>query len=385
MKFLPLVWRNLMRRKVRTIFTALSILVAFVLFGALMAIRGGFSLGIELAGADRLVMIHKVSFIQPLPIAYGARIAATSGVTAVTHASWFGGIYQDERNFFANMAVEPESFLEMYPEYVLPEDQKKTWLADRTGAIVGRALVERFGWKIGDRIPLQAPIWRKPDGSAWEFTIDGIYDSGKQGTDITQMFFHYDYLNETRDEEARDIVGWYTIRVADPSGAANLADRIDAQFANSAAETKTSTEKAFVQAFANQIGDIGAIMIAILVTVLFTILLVSGNTMAQSIRERTNELAVLKTLGFTDRHVLGLVLLESLLLAVVAGLLGLGVAWLIILQGDPTGGLLPAFYLPTRDIVIGIILIVALGLVAGALPAWRAGQLKIVDALRQQG
>jgi putative ABC transport system permease protein len=356
-----------------------------VLFGALMAIRGGFSLGIELAGADRLVMIHKVSFIQPLPIAYGARIAATPGVTAVTHASWFGGIYQDERNFFANMAVEPETFLEMYPEYVLPEDQKKKWLADRTGAIVGRALVERFGWKIGDRIPLQAPIWRKPDGSAWEFTIDGIYDSGKQGTDLTQMFFHYEYLNETRSEEARDIVGWYTIRVADPNGAANLADRLDAQFANSAAETKTSTEKAFVQAFANQIGDIGTIMIAILVTVLFTILLVSGNTMAQSIRERTNELAVLKTLGFTDRHVLGLVLLESVLLAVVAGLLGLGLAWLIILQGDPTGGLLPAFYLPGRDIVIGIVLIIALGIVAGALPAWRAGQLKIVDALRQQG
>jgi putative ABC transport system permease protein len=385
MKFLPLVWRNLMRRKVRTIFTALSILVAFVLFGALMAIRGGFSLGIELAGADRLVMIHKVSFIQPLPIAYQARIAATPGVTGVTHASWFGGIYQDERNFFANMAVEPETFLEMYPEYVLPEDQKKKWLADRTGAIVGRALVERFGWKIGDRIPLQAPIWRKPDGSAWEFTIDGIYDAGKQGTDVTQMFFHYDYLNETRSEETRDIVGWYTIRVADPSRAANLADRLDAQFANSAAETKTSTEKAFVQAFANQIGDIGTIMVAILVTVLFTILLVSGNTMAQSIRERTNELAVLKTLGFTDRHVLGLVLLESLLLAVVAGVLGLGLAWLIILQGDPTGGLLPAFYLPTRDIVIGVVLIIALGLVAGALPAWRAGQLKIVDALRQQG
>ncbi|MGH9161464.1 MAG: ABC transporter permease [Vicinamibacteraceae bacterium] len=385
MKFLPLVWRNLMRRKVRTIFTALSILVAFVLFGALMAIRGGFSLGIELAGADRLVMIHKVSFIQPLPIAYLPRITATPGVTAVTHASWFGGIYQDERNFFANMAVEPESFLAMYPEYVLPEDQKKKWLADRTGAIVGRGLIERFGWKIGDRIPLQAPIWRKPDGSAWEFTIDGIYESGKQGTDVTQMFFHYDYLNETRAEETRDIVGWYTIRVADPGRAANLANRLDAQFANSAAETKTSTEKAFVQAFANQIGDIGTIMIAILVTVLFTILLVSGNTMAQSIRERTNELAVLKTLGFTDRHVLGLVLFESVLLAVVAGVVGLGLAWLIILQGDPTGGLLPAFYLPARDIVIGIVLIVALGIVAGALPAWRAGQLKIVDALRQQG
>ncbi|MPY90146.1 MAG: FtsX-like permease family protein [Luteitalea sp.] len=385
MKFLPLVWRNLMRRKVRTIFTALSILVAFVLFGVLMGLRGAFTLGIELAGADRLVMIHKVSFIQPLPVAYQARIAATPGVTDVTHASWFGGIYQDERNSFAQMAVEPETFLEIYTEYVLPADQKKAWLADRTGAIVGRGLIEKFGWKIGDRIPLQATIWRKPDNSAWEFTIDGIYDSGKQGTDVNSMFFHYDYLNEARNEEVRDIVGWYTMRVGDPSRAADLANRIDAQFANSAAETKTSTEKAFVQAFANQIGDIGAIMIAILATVLFTILLVSGNTMAQSIRERTNELAVLKTLGFTDGHVLGLVLLESVLLAVVGGALGLGIAWLIILGGDPTGGLLPAFYLPARDVVIGVVLIVALGLVAGALPAWRAGQLKIVDALRRQG
>lgn len=382
MKFLPLVWRNLMRRKVRTIFTALSIFVAFLLFAGLMALRGAFSMGIDLAGQDRLVMIHKVSFIQPLPISYMARIQAAPGVAQVTHASWFGGIYQEPRNFFAQMAVDPESWLAMYPEYVLPEEQRKAWLGDRTGAIVGRKLAERFGWKLGDRVPLQGTIFRKSDGSAWEFTIDGIYDAGKVGADTTQLFFHYDYLNETRTV-LRDYVGWYVVRVSDPAAAPDIASRLDSLFANSAAETKTSTEKAFVQAFANQIGDIGTIMIAIAVTVLFTMLLVSGNTMAQSIRERTSELAVLKTLGFTDGRVLGLVLLESLMLAVVAGGLGLTVAWLIIQGGDPTGGLLPAFFLPPRDVAIGTALVLALGLAAGALPAWQAARLRIVEALRK--
>lgn len=384
MKFLPLVWRNLMRRKVRTIFTALSILVAFLLFGGLMALRGAFSMGIDIAGQDRLVMIHKVSFIQPLPFAYRGRIEASPGVTAVTHASWFGGIYQEPSNFFAQMAVEPESWLEMYPEYVLPPEQKQAWLANRTGCIVGRATADRFGWKVGDRVPLQGTIWRKEDGSAWEFTVDGIYEAGKPGTDTTQMFFQYDYLNEARTI-GRDWVGWYVVRIADADAAVDISQRLDAQFANSSSETKTSTEKAFVQAFANQIGDIGAIMIAIVVTVLFTILLVAGNTMAQSIRERTGELAVLKTLGFSDKGVLSLVLVESLVLALVAGGLGLAVAWVVIQLGDPTNGLLPAFYLPWRDVAIGVALIVTLGLAAGALPAWQAGRLKIVDALRRQG
>ncbi len=382
MKYLHLVWRSLLRRKVRTIFTALSILVAFLLFGALMALRGAFSMGVDLAGADRLVMIQKVSFIQPLPLAYQGRIAAAEGVASVTHSSWFGGIYQDPSNFFAQMAVEPGPFLDMYPEYVLPDEQRQAWLANRTGAIIGRALAERFGWQIGDRIPLQATIWQQPGGGAWEFTIEGIYDAGVQGTDVSQMFFHYDYLNEGREFGA-DLVGWYVIRVDNPDEADRVAQRLDAMFANSPSETKTSTEKAFVQAFASQIGDIGAIMIAILVTVLFTILIVAGNTMAQSIRERTNELAVLKTLGFTDGKVLGLVLLESCLLAVIGGGIGLALAWLATQGGDPTGGLLPPFRLPPRDLLLGVGLIVALGLASGLVPALQARRLRIVDALRK--
>jgi putative ABC transport system permease protein len=383
-KYLHLVWRSLLRRKVRTLFTALSILVAFLLFGALMALRVAFTLGVDLAGADRLVMIQKVSFIQPLPLSHKARIEATEGVSAVTHNSWFGGIYQDPRNFFPQIAVEPEPFLLMYPEYLLPEPNRQAWYGNRTGAIVGRTLADRFGWQVGDRIPIQPTIWRKADGSGWEFTIDGIFDAGTQGTDLNQMFFHFDYLNEAR-EFGRDLVGWYVIRVAEPDEADLVAQRLDALFANSPSETKTSTEKAFVQAFASQIGDIGAILMAVLAAVLFTILLVAGNTMAQSIRERTSELAVLKTLGFTDGRLLALVLFESCLLAAIGGGLGLALAWVVVQGGDPTGGLLPAFYLPARDVVLGVGLIVTLGLLAGLLPAWQASRLRIVDALRRQG
>lgn len=387
MKFLPLVWRNLMRRKVRTIVTSLAILVAFVLFGALMSIRAAFSMGVDIAGAERLVMIHKVSFIQPLPYSYLERIRATQGVKDVTHANWFNGIYQDPKNFFANMAVDPESWFRIYKEFVVPEDQKKAWLANRTGAIVGVDLAKRFDWQIGDRIPLVSPIYRRPDGSAWEFTIEGVYDSPVQGTDKTQFFFHYDYLAETyrSDPNFSGIVGWFVIEVNDPATSDRLALQLDQLFANSPAETKTATEKAFAAGFANQVGDIGSIMMAITAVVMFFILFVAGNAMAQSIRERTNELAVLKTLGFSEGRILMLVLLESCLIAIVGGGLGLAIAWVIIAQGDPTGGFLPAFYLPGRDLMIGIALVLALGLGTGLLPAIQASRLKIVDALRRTG
>jgi putative ABC transport system permease protein len=379
MKFLPLVWSNLKRRKVRTVFTSLSIFVAFVLFGLLMAIRSAFSYGAELAGTDRLMMFHKVSFGQPLPLSHKAEIAATQGVAAVSHATWFGGVYQDPRNRFVQLAVDGESFLDMHADHLLSSEERSAWLADRTGCIVGRDLARRFRWRVGDRIPL-----RRSDGSAWALTLDGIYDSGKEGASANQMLLHYAYLNE-RQTRARDHVGWYLIRVADPSHAGELAEALDARFANSAHETKTATEKAFLQAWANQIGDIGSIMIAVLGTVLFTILLVVGNTMAQAIRERTSELAVLKTLGFTDSQVLGLVLLESMLLAGVSGGLALAFAWLVVQRGDPTGGLLPSFSLSGGDFALGGGLVLALGLAAGALPALQARRLPIVSALRREG
>jgi putative ABC transport system permease protein len=381
MKYLPLLWKSLWRKKVRTIFTLLSVFVAFLLFGLLMTIREAFSFGVDIAGLDRLVLIHKVSLIMPLPVSYLDRLKATEGVEIATHNSWFGGVYQDPSNFFAQIAVEPEPFMKLYPEYRLPPEQMTAWLADRQGAIVGVDLARRFNWKIGDRIPIQATIWQPVSGSVWEFNIVGIYD-GDQGVDKTQFFFRYDYLDENR-AQGKGLVGWYVVKIDDPSRAQEMAARFDSMFANSSAETKTTTEKGFVEGFAKQIGDIGAIMIAILAAVLFTMMLVAANTMAQSVRERTSEVGVLKTLGFSNVSILTLVLAESLLITVIGGGLGLGLAWLFVQQGDPTGGMLPIFMLPARDVLAGAALIVSLGLLAGLLPAISAMNLKITDALRR--
>jgi putative ABC transport system permease protein len=386
MKFLHIVWRNLMRRKIRTFITLMTIMVAFVLFGVLMAIRAAFSMGVDVAGADRLMMIHKVSIIQLLPKSYGDRIRATEGVTEVSHANWFGAYYQEPKNFVQNMAVDPESWLRMYPEFEVPEDQKKAWFADRTGAVVGADLAKKWNWKVGDRVPLISPIYRKPDGSPWDFTIDGIYDSSKQGVDKTQFFFHWEYLNQTFRNSGflNSQVGWYVFRVADPSTSDQLAKRVDAMFANSSAETKTATEKAFVSDFAKQVGDIGSIMMAIAGIVMFFILFVAGNAMAQSVRERINELGVLKTLGFGDGRILSLVLLESCTIAILGGGLGLLIAWTFItIVGDPTGGLLPIFHFPPRDLILGWALVLVLGVGTGLVPALQASRLKIVDALRR--
>ena len=386
MKFLPLIWRNLLRRKIRAIFTLLSLLIAFVLFGVLMAIRAAFSMGVDIAGADRLMVIHRVSIIQPLPQSYGPKIRSTPGVTDLTHANWFGGYYQEPTNFLANMAVDPESWLRMYPEYELPEEQKKAWFGDRTAAIVGIDTATKFNWKIGDRVPLISPIYRKPDGSPWDFTIAGIYDSTKPGVDKTQFFFHYDYMNETlraANVGFRDIIGWYVFKVADPATADQVAKRVDTMFENSTAETKTATEKVFAADWAKQVGDIGAIMVAITAVVMGFILFVAGNAMAQSVRERISEVGVLKTLGFSDGRVLALVLIESCTMAVVGGGLGLLLAWAIISQGDPTGGFLPIFHFPPRDVVFGVALVVLLGIGTGLIPALQARRLKIVDALRR--
>ncbi|HUQ86438.1 MAG TPA: FtsX-like permease family protein [Vicinamibacterales bacterium] len=381
MKFLPLLWSSLWRKKVRTIFTLLSVFIAFLLFGLLMTIRGAFSFGVDIAGLDRLVIIHKVSLIMPLPVSYKERLATTEGVSMVSHQTWFGGVYQKPENFFAQMVVEPEPFMKIYPEFKIPPDQVKAWLADRQGVIVGVDLAKRFNWKIGDRIPIIGTIWQPKQGQVWDFNIAGMYD-GDSGVDKTQMFLRYDYLDENR-LRGEGLVGWYVVKINDSSQAQQMGAKFDSMFANSSAETKTTTEKGFVEGFAKQIGDIGAIMIAILVAVLFTMLLVAANTMAQSVRERTSEVGVLKTLGFSNAAVLMMVLSESVLIAVIGGALGLGLAWLIVQRGDPTNGMLPIFVLPQRDVAIGAVMIVVLGLIAGALPAFNAMNLKITDALRR--
>jgi putative ABC transport system permease protein len=382
MKFLPLVWRNLLRRKVRTTFTLLSIMVAFVLFGYLSAVRVAFGMGVDVAGADRMMVIHKVSLIQPLPESYLGRIAAVDGVADISHMAWFGGVYQDPRNFFAQFAVDPESYLRLYPEIVLSDEEREAWLRNRTGAIVGRVTADRFGWEVGDRIPIEGTIFRTRSGPTWEFTIDGIYEAGTEGYDTSTFLFHHEYLMEANALGQR-FIGQFIIRIDDPAQSAAVAAAVDVRFANSPAETRTSTEQAFLQGFADQIGNIGAIVTAILGAVFFTILVITANTMAQSIRERTNELAVLKTLGFTDRRVLALVLIESLALAVTGGAVGLGLGWLLIGLGDPTGGFLAVFLIPTRDLVVGGALVVLLGFASGAVPALLATRLRIVDALRK--
>ena len=383
MKYLHLVWTNLGRKKLRTLLTLLSILVAFVLFGFLSAIKQALVGGVDLAGADRLIVRHKVSIIQLLPESYKARMERIPGVALATHQTWFGGVYQDPKNFFMQNPVVPEEFLAMHPELILAPEQKKAWLATRTGAIVGRKTAERFHWKIGDKVPIQSTIWGQQDGSrTWEFDIVGIYDGKDKGTDTTPLFFRYDYFDEAR-RGANGLVGWYTIRVRDPSRAAEVAKLVDQEFENSSAETKTEPEGAFIQAWASQLGNIVLIVAAILGAVFFTILLVAGNTMAQAVRERTGELGVLKAIGFSNGQIVALVLAESCLLTVLGGGLGLGLAWIVISRGDPTSGLLPMFYLRTRDLLLGLGISVALGICTGIFPAIQAMRLRVADALRR--
>jgi putative ABC transport system permease protein len=389
MKFLPLVFRNLARKKVRTAFTLLSVFISFLLFGLLAAVRAGFSQGAEAAAPDRLITINKVSLIQPLPIKYGATILSIPGVEKVSHQNWFGGYYQDQRNQDAQFAVDPESFLEVHDEYVLSDEEKATWFANRTGAIVGSALAEKYGWKVGDRIPLQATIWQKRDGSrTWEFTLDGIYEAAREGVDLSGFYFHYEYLKEAAigfggPSSEFNLVGMYELRIADPAQGPTISKEIDRRFANSEYETKTTTEKAFAQSFANQIGSIGTIVTGIVAVVFFTLLLVAGNTMAQAVRERTNEVGVLKTLGFTDGKVLLLVLGESLLIAVAGGLPGLFLARVVATGFQLPVGFMPELYIRGEMLALGVALVFALGLVTGAIPAWQAMRLSIVDALRR--
>ncbi len=380
MKFLYLVWRNLTRKKVRTFLTLCSIFVAFVLFGALYAVKTAFGVGVEIVGLDRLITIHKVSLIQPLPEGYGPKILAVEGVSDVAHATWFQGVYKDPKNFFGRIAVSPESYLRLYPEIQMPEEQKEAWLKNRTGAIVGRKTAERYGFEVGDRIPIQGDIWRKQDGSAWEFVIEGIFD-GPQGWDTTNLFFHQKYLSEGTGIEG--IVGWYMLKLEDPERSAEIAKAVDKLFANSPAETETSTEKAFAQGFANQVGNIPKIVKSILVVVFFTLLLVSGTTMWQSVRERTSELGVLKTLGFTDAQVMGMVLAESNLVTFLGGGTALAFVTWLTRSFNLGGSMLPTLYLPWSGVWIGVALLLLTGFLAGAIPAYRGLKLSIVEALRR--
>jgi putative ABC transport system permease protein len=382
LRFLPLIFASLRRRKLRTLFTLLSITVAFLLYGLLSAVRNGFDANLQGAVEDRLVTMHKVSIVQPLPLSYLERIASVPGVKLVTHSTWFGGHYQNDRNVLTTYPVPPESYLAVYPEYQIPPQDRERWLHDRQGALVGRALASTHGWKVGDRIPIRSDIYAQRDGTfVWDFVIDAIYDNKEPGGDVSSFYFHYDYFDESRTV-GKGLVGWYIERLESPERSAEIGRAIDTRFSNSSAETKTGTEKAFVQSFASQTGDIGAIVTSIGIAVFFTMLLVSANTMAQSVRERTNELMVLKTLGFSDPAVLALVIGESLLLTVLGGALGTALAMLLVTRLSTTlSQYMSSFLLTPTSYTLAAVLMLALGLAAGILPAARASRLKIVDGL----
>jgi len=387
MKFFPLILSALFRRKTRTVFTLLSVIAAFLLFGLLDSVRSAFAgAGSNVAGVDRLITVSKISFTLQLPKSLLDRIGAIPGVAQVTYANWFGGVYQDPKNFFANIAVG-SNYLDLFPEWQLSAAERQAFRDTRTGAVVGEQLARRFNWKLGDKIPLQATIFPQKSGSnTWTFDLVGIFHERdpKLRNNESQLFFNWDYFDEAR-AFGNGNIGWYVVRVADRNAAGAVAQAIDRISENSDHETKTQTEKAFQASFVSQLGDIGLILGAIMGAVFFTLVLLTANTMAQSVRERVPELAVLKTIGFTSRTILLLVLVESVLLIVLGGAVGLLLATVAVGALTTTfSGQLPLLPLGMEIWLRGLVLMLLIGLVVGALPARRGMRLRIVDALAAQ-
>ena len=385
MKYLHLIWASLFRRKTRTVLTLVSIIAAFLLFGLLDAVRTSFNqAGQSANGAQRLQTGSKLSFIQLLPQSLQAQIAQVPGVKTVTFANWFGGAYQDPHNQVFSFAVAP-NYLDAYPEIQVSDDQRKTFENTRTGALVGEQLMRRFKWKVGDRIPLQSTIFPDQQGSKnWSFDIVGVLNSAdkKTGGFFDQMFLlHWKYFDDTTPYN-RGQVGWYVTRVGDVNQADRVAKAIDGLSANSDHETRTQTEQAATASWMKQLADIGLIVGAIMGAVFFTLILLSGNTMMQAVRERTSELAVLKTIGFSSRSVLAMVLAESMLLLVLGGVIGLGLAAAVIpVVSGASGGMLNLPTVGANSWVLGVVLMLLIGMLVGALPALNAMRLNIVDAL----
>jgi putative ABC transport system permease protein len=385
MKYLHLVWASLFRRKTRTVLTLVSIIAAFLLFGLLDAVRTSFTqAGQSANGASRLQTGSKLSFIQTLPQSLQAQIARVDGVKGVTYANWFGGAYQDPHNQVFSFAVPP-NYLDIYSEVVVSAAERKAFADTRTGALVGAQLAQRFGWKIGDRVPLQSTIFPDRQGSKnWQFDIVGILHAGDKKTDgFTDQIFllNWKYFDDTTPYN-QGTVGWYVTRVADVNQADRVAKAIDALSANSDHETRTQTEQAATASWMKQMADIGLIVGSIMGAVFFTLLLLSGNTMMQAVRERTSELAVLKTIGFSNRSVLVMVLAESVLLLVLGGVVGLALASLIIpAVSAGSGGMLNLPSVGANSWALGLALMALIGVLVGALPAWNAMRLNIVDAL----
>jgi putative ABC transport system permease protein len=383
-KYLHLIWAALLRRKARTVFTILSVLTAFLLFGLLDTVRTAFNnVGGNVSGADRLVTVSKISFTMALPMSLNTRIQAVPGVAAVSYANWFGGQYQDGRDFFPSQAVA-KNFFDLYPEWQMPAAQRKAFRDTRTGAVVGENLAKRMGWKIGDKIPLQATIFPQKGGSnTWVFDLVGIYhvSNPEQRGNENNFWFNYDYFDEAR-QFGQGSVGRYAIKLTDPKQATAVEQAIDALSADSDHETKTETEQAFTAALVGQFADIGLIVGSIMGAVFFTLVLLTGNTMAQAVRERIPELAVLKTIGFSRRSVLTLVLAEAVLLLAIGASIGLflaGIAAAAVQTQIGTQLVLPP--VGATEWLRGLALAAVIGIIVGFLPARRGMRLRIVDAL----
>jgi putative ABC transport system permease protein len=382
MKYSRLILANLFRKKARLVLTIGSFAVALFLFALLGVVNEAFGRGADVVSAQRLMTINRTSIINPLLLSYRDEILRIPGVQYVTHDNWFGGVYQDPKNFFVQFVIDPENQRKVFPELIVPDDQWNTFLKDRQGAIVGEATMKRFGWKIGDRIPIKTTIYGLQD-KAFEFNIDGVYHGAKPQDDTTQFWIQWEYFKESVPDNMKGQVGWYTIRIANPDDAPKIARTIDAMYMNSPYETKTETESAFAQGWVKQFGNIKLLIVSIGTVVFFTLLLVTGNTMAISVRERTNELGVLKAIGFSDRAVLGFILGESVVIA-LAGCVGLLLALVAVpALSRALAGMLPPLLITVRTMVYGVIAAVVVGFASGILPAYGAMRMRVVNALRR--
>jgi putative ABC transport system permease protein len=384
LRWLPIVWANLKRRKLRLVFTFASILLAFLMFGMLDALRTSLAGVVNVVGADRVLTMSKINMTVPLPRAHYEKIRAVPGVKAAVPFNWFGGMYKDGKQPIQMQATEPEAFLQAYPEVQLKPEEVTAWKRNRQGLIIGPGLAQQYGWKVGDRVPIRSQIWRKTDGSdTWQFDIVGIYEIKGTGVSRVGAFCQYAYWSESL-QFGKDTAGTIVTRVDDPAQSDAIAARIDKEFENSPFETKTATEREFVKRLLEQVGDIGSILVSVTAAVFFTMLLVTANTIAQSVRERTNEIGVLKTLGFSSQSILWLVLMESLFLTLSGGIVGLVLAWLLAGGvGVAIKDYFPSFHIGAATFTVGLVLMVAFGLITGAWPALTAMRLKIVDALRR--
>jgi putative ABC transport system permease protein len=375
------VLKSARRSKRRTVLTVMSVAVAVFLFGALRAIIDGFNAGAQASSATRIVTQRSTSLFFEMPTSHAEGIRGTPGVTDVTWANWFGGVYKDPQNFFAQYAIEPVSYLRMYPEVLLTPEEKQAFLDDRTGCLIGEGLAKTYGFKTGDKITLKVgiPNYGTRD---FDFTVRAIYKSGSAAVDNQSMFFHWKYADER--STVQGLAGWFISQIADPSQAAQVSRAIDQKFANSPFETKTDTEQAFQATFVSMFGNLNLLLGSIALAIVITTLFVAGNTMAMSVRERTTEIAVMRTLGFPSGAIFLLIAGEGLLMAIAGGVMGALLARAFVNPTFvPAGGFIPAISVNNTNVVVGIVLSAVIGVVAGIIPATMASRLKIVDALRR--